>query len=82
MNIQSQVLKLITFISNDPQFKVGSPDYLGYMNCHEDGFLDADNQEAFRELVENMHYYRYMLYALGLNVEVGFDLDETIFILK
>ena len=80
-SIEYKVMDMLKFISLDSQLNKNDPDYLGYINCFEDGFLNPDNNEAFKDFVRRPKYYSSILRAFNLDTN-GIDLEETIFIIK
>ncbi len=82
VTIESQVFNLLTSIKNDTQLDPKHEDYLGFVNCFEDGFINLYDEEAFIDLVTRPKYYACLMNMFNLTTESGFDLDETIFKFK
>lgn len=78
-----QVMKGVTLLMdfrNDFQFDREDPDYLGFLNTGVPLLSDEDG-ETFRFIVENQEFYNPVMDKLGLTTEMGFDEDETVFVL-
>jgi hypothetical protein len=78
-----QVMKGVTLLidfRNDFQFDKNDPGYLGFLNTGVDLLSDED-AETFRFIVENQEFYNPVMDKLGLTTEMGFDEDETVFVL-
>ena len=78
-----QVMKGVTLLMdfrNDFQFDKEDPDYLGFLNTGVPLLSDEDG-ETFRFIVENQEFYKPVMDKLGLTTEMGFDEDETVFVL-
>ena len=78
-----QVMKGVTLLMdfrNDFQFDKEDPDYLGFLNTGVPLLSDEDG-ETFRFIVENQEFYNPVMDKLGLTTEMGFDEDETVFVL-
>ena len=78
-----QVMKGVTLLMdfrNDFQFDREDPDYLGFLNTGVPLLSDEDG-ETFRFIVENQEFYNPVMDKLGLTTEIGFDEDETVFVL-
>ena len=78
-----QVMKGVTLLMdfrNDFQFDKEDPDYLGFLNTGVPLLSDEDG-ETFRFIVENQEFYNPVMDKLGLTTEIGFDEDETVFVL-
>jgi hypothetical protein len=78
-----QVMKGVTLLMdfrNDFQFDKEDPGYLGFLNTGVPLLSDEDG-ETFRFIVENQEFYNPVMDKLGLTTEMGFDEDETVFVL-
>jgi len=78
-----QVMKGVTLLidfRNDFQFDKEDPGYLGFLNTGVPLLSDEDG-ETFRFIVENQEGYSSVMDKLGLTTEMGFDDDETVFVL-
>ena len=78
-----QVIKGVTLLidfRNDFQFDKEDPNYLGFLNTGVPLLSDEDG-ETFRFIVENQEFYNPVMDKLGLTTEMGFDEDETVFVL-
>ena len=78
-----QVMKGVTLLidfRNDFQFDKEDPGYLGFLNTGVPLLSDEDG-ETFRFIVENQEFYSPVMDKLGLTTEMGFDEDETVFVL-
>ena len=78
-----QVMKGVTLLidfRNDFQFDKEDPNYLGFLNTGVPLLSDEDG-ETFRFIVENQEFYNPVMDKLGLTTEMGFDEDETVFVL-
>jgi hypothetical protein len=78
-----QVMKGVTLLidfRNDFQFDKEDPGYLGFLNTGVPLLSDEDG-ETFRFIVENQEFYNPVMDKLGLTTEMGFDEDETVFVL-
>jgi hypothetical protein len=73
------VILLIDF-RNDFQFDKESPDYLGFLNTGVD-LLSKEDAETFRFIIKNQEIYNPVMDKLGLTTEMGFDEEETVFVL-
>lgn len=73
------VILLIDF-RNDFQFDKEDPGYLGFLNTGVD-LLSEEDGETFRFIVKNQEIYKPVMDKLGLTTEMGFDEDETVFVL-
>lgn len=73
------VILLIDF-RNDFQFDKEDPDYLGFLNTGVD-LLSEEDGETFRFIVKNQELYKPVMDKLGLTTEMGFDEEETVFVL-
>ena len=79
-----QVMKGVTLLMdfrNDFQFDKEDPDYLGFLNTGVPLLSDEDG-ETFRFIVENQEFYNPVMDKLGLTTEMGFDEEETVFIIS
>jgi hypothetical protein len=79
VQIMKGVILLIDF-RNDFQFDKGDPGYLGFLNTGVPLLSDED-AETFKFIVENQEFYSPVMDKLGLTTEMGFDEDETVFVL-
>jgi hypothetical protein len=79
VQIMKGVILLIDF-RNDFQFDKGDPGYLGFLNTGVPLLSDEDG-ETFRFIIRNLEFYNPVLDKLGLMTEMGFDDDETVFVL-
>jgi hypothetical protein len=78
-----QVMKGVTLLidfRNDFQFDKEDPGYLGFLNTGVPLLSDEDG-ETFRFIVKNQEFYNPVMDKLGLTTEMGFDEDETVFVL-
>jgi hypothetical protein len=78
-----QVMKGVTLLMdfrNDFQFDKNDPGYLGFLNTGVDLLSDED-AETFRFIVNNQELYKPVMDKLGLTTEMGFDEEETVFLL-
>ena len=78
-----QIIKGVTLLinfRNDFQFDKESPNYLGFLNTGVD-LLSEEDGETFRFIVKNRELYKPVMDKLGLTTEMGFDEDETVFVL-
>jgi hypothetical protein len=78
-----QIMKGVTLLidfRNDFQFDKEDPGYLGFLNTGVPLLSDEDG-ETFRFIVENQEGYSSVMDKLGLTTEMGFDDDETVFVL-
>jgi len=78
-----QVMKGVTLLMdfrNDFQFDKEDEGYLGFLNTGVPLLNDEDG-ETFRFIVENQEFYNPVMDKLGLTTEMGFDEDETVFVL-
>ena len=78
-----QIMKGVTLLidfRNDFQFDKEDPGYLGFLNTGVPLLSDEDG-ETFRFIVENQEFYNPVMDKLGLTTEMGFDDDETVFVL-
>jgi hypothetical protein len=78
-----QIMKGVTLLidfRNDFQFDKNDPGYLGFLNTGVPLLSDEDG-ETFRFIVENQEGYSSVMDKLGLTTEMGFDDDETVFVL-
>lgn len=73
--IQGSVERYLENIASDVQFRKDLPNqYMGFLNT------EPGNSEAGRQFIENPEKYRETLNRLGLSMEAGYDLEETVFI--
>jgi hypothetical protein len=79
VQIMKGVILLIDF-RNDFQFDREDPDYLGFLNTGVPLLSDEDG-ETFRFIVNNQEFYNPVMDKLGLTTEMGFDEEETVFVL-
>jgi hypothetical protein len=78
-----QVMKGVTLLidfRNDFQFDKEDSGYLGFLNTGVPLLSDEDG-ETFRFIVNNQEFYNPVMDKLGLTTEMGFDEDETVFVL-
>ena len=78
-----QIIKGVTLLidfRNDFQFDREDPDYLGFLNTGVPLLSDEDG-ETFRFIVNNQEFYNPVMDKLGLTTEMGFDEEETVFVL-
>ena len=78
-----QVMKGVTLLMdfrNNFQFDKEDEGYLGFLNTGVPLLNDEDG-ETFRFIVENQEFYNPVMDKLGLTTEMGFDEDETVFVL-
>mgnify|MGYP000131501455 CR=1 FL=1 len=78
-----QIMKGVTLLidfRNDFQFDKEDPGYLGFLNTGVPLLSDEDG-ETFRFIIRNLEFYNPVLDKLGLTTEMGFDDDETVFVL-
>ena len=72
--IQGSVERYLEQIAADVQFRKDLPNhYMGFLNT------EPGNSEAGRQFIENVEKYRDTLNRLGLSLEPGYDLEETVF---
>ena len=71
--IQGSVERYLKDIAEDYQFRVGHPRYCGFLNT-EPGI-----NEAGRQFIENVFKYQSVLDKLGMKLESGYSLEETVF---
>lgn len=78
-----QIIKGVTLLidfRNDFQFDKEDPGYLGFLNTGVD-ILSGEDVDTFRFIVKNQELYKPVMDKLGLTTEMGFDEEETVFVL-
>ena len=78
-----QIIKGVTLLinfRNDFQFDRESPNYLGFLNTGVD-LLSEEDAGTFRFIVKNQEFYKPVMDSMGLTTEMGFDEEETVFVL-
>ena len=65
-------------VRNDFQFDPMDPGYLGFLNCGE----EITDDPGFKIVVDHSEEFESIMDELNLTTESGFDIEETVFIIK
>ncbi len=75
-------VKMLVDIKEDYQFNPEDPGYLGFINVGLDLWVGRDAKRTWFYIVSRPDLFKPIFEELGLVLEEGLDLDETVFTQK